>query len=338
MQGSTIRTVRVNDLNDLWKLIMPVGITNKPSSASERGSDRMRVERILRLEIEFIPSDEFDSMYAAKPYPKCLEVVTPSRMKNTRVCREAENLACLAPALSEPLLSFAEEQHEFRRMNFLKFAAVRLRESLNPHRPAHGKLDQIERFLGEAKQARDHIIRANLRLVISNAGKYCTAQYSFEDLVSDGTLALMEAVDKFDYQRGFRFSTYATHAIRRSFFRKIERKQKDRQRFAVTDPEVMITTPDRSEVDHDAPAQNQLMQHLVKSLSKHLTERELHIIEGRFGLNGRSEPQTLVQLSGELGICKERVRQVEGHALKKLHALAVDYEQSRAHPQEPVVA
>ena len=305
---------------------------------SERSRARMRARQLLEIEIEYISSDEFDLMYSSKMYPVGLEVVPRRQSDRSRSSSETENLAVLAPALRQPLLSFAEEQHEFRRLNFSKFAAVRLRESLNPSRPALGKMDQIEQFLDEAKQARDHLIQANLRLVVANAGKYCTSQYSFEDLVSDGTLALMEAVDKFDYRRGFRFSTYATHAIRRSFFRKIERKQKDRQRFTVTDPDLMSLTPDDTEVDYDAPAQSRLADQLVSSLAEHLSERELYIIEGRFGLNGRSEPQTLLQLSSELGICKERVRQVEGNALKKLHALALEICPPRTAAQVPVLA
>jgi RNA polymerase primary sigma factor len=327
----------MNDLNVMEEIMVSI-LTNKLGPASERSGERIRAAGILELEIEFIPSDEFDLLYTAKLYPAGLEVVPNKRAKNIRATSEIENLACVAPALAEPLLSFAEEQHEFRRMNFSKFAASRLRDSLNPSRPAPGKMDQIERFLADARHARDHIIRANLRLVISNAGKYCTSQYGFEDLFSDGTLALMEAVDKFDYQRGFRFSTYATHAIRRSFFRKIERKQKDRQRFAVTDPDVISLTPDDFEVDHDAPAKSQLIGKILSRLAEHLTERELHVIEGRFGLNGRSGPQTLVQLSGELGICKERVRQVEGQALKKLHELAIELSHSRPEDRVPVLA
>lgn len=292
-------------------------------TVSPSSSDLMRSERIHQMGIEFIPSDEFPMLDAAHVHPKCVQLDPSQETKSTRVSAHGKNLTCLAPALNEPLLSFAEEQHLFRRMNYLKFSAARLRESLDSNQPSKATMDQIERYLEEAKASRDQIIRANLRLVISNSKKYCSSQYSFEDLVSDGTLALMEAVEKFDYQRGFRFSTYATHAIRRSFFGRIERKQRDRQRFTVTDPEIMMTAPDRSELEDDAPAEYQMMEQIVKSLSEHLTQRELHIIEGRFGLNGRTEPKTLVELSDELGICKERVRQVEGIALKKLHALAV---------------
>jgi len=184
--------------------------------SSEGSEAAMRSERIHQLGIEFIPSDEFAMLDAAQLYPKCVPLAPAKASQCTRVAPASRNITCLAPALNEPLLAFAEEQHLFRRMNFLKYSAARLRDSLDVHQPSHARMDQIERYLVEAKASRDQIIRANLRLVISNAKKYCSPQYSFEDLVSDGTLALMEAVEKFDYQRGFRFSTYATHAIRRS--------------------------------------------------------------------------------------------------------------------------
>lgn len=310
-----------------------------PTSSSSSSPDvRKRAERILATEIQFIPSSEFESLLAANTALTKFQSVPRRRNRASQILGEDKSLTCLAPALNEPLLSFAEEQHEFRRMNYLKFVAQRLRATLSAKRPSAKKVEEIERLLAQANETREHIIRANLRLVISNAGKYCSSTYGFEDLVSDGSLALMEAVDKFDYQRGFRFSTYATHAIRRSFFRKIERRQKDRQRFVATDPELMSSAPDHFEVDYDAPSENRLIDRMVGSLSEHLNDRELHIIEGRFGLNGRSEPRTLMELSGELGICKERVRQVEGLAIRKLHAVAVSYKQSKPEILEPTPA
>jgi RNA polymerase sigma factor (sigma-70 family) len=298
----------------------------------------LRAERILKSTIQFIPSDEFEGLLNAKTSLKKFEVVAPRKSRAKQTFADAEPLTCLAPALSEPLLSFMEEQHEFRRMNYLKFLAARLRETLNAKRPSVRKLEAIEQALADAASARDHIIQSNLRLVISNAGKYCSNYYGFEDLVSDGSLALMEAVDKFDYGRGFRFSTYAKHAIRRSFFRKMERKHKDKKRFVVTDPDIMTSTPDDFEVDYDAPAESRLINGVIETLGDYLTDRELHIVEGRFGLNGRSEPQTLMELSGELGICKERVRQLEGLALKKLHSVCKKQQPAPLEKLEPVSA
>ena len=68
---------------------------------------------------------------------------------------------------------------------------------------------KVERFLAAAQAIRDHIIKANMRLVISVVKKFVTPQHSFDDMLSDGIYSLMQAVDKFDFDRGFRFSTYA---------------------------------------------------------------------------------------------------------------------------------
>ena len=312
---------------------LTASITEPSSRIAEQR--RQRAQRIQQILIEFIPSDEFEPMKKAHVQVGRFEIPTRRRARSSNALSDDKSLACLAPALNEPLLSFVEEQHEFRRMNYLKYLAAAAQATLNLSRPSVRKMDEIEQLLAEAQEAREHIIRSNLRLVISNAGKYRSSNYEFEDLVSDGSLALMEAVDKFDYGRGFRFSTYATHAIRRSFFRKIERRVKDRKRFVLTDPDVMSMAPDEFDVDYDAPATNRLVDHLVNNFDDTLNERERHIIEGRFGLNGRSEPRTLMELSGELGICKERVRQVEGIALGKLQVVATDFAQQRAKSAEP---
>jgi RNA polymerase primary sigma factor len=312
-----------------WTFLLVLSMVKLNSCAAAndlgKGALRKRCEHILQLKIEFVHSDEFETMLSMKPNLAKFEGVPHRKSRVPGTLEQHRSLSCLAPALNEPLFSFAEEQHEFRRMNYLKFIAARIRATLCLARPSRRKIEEIERHLAEVSDARNHIVRSNLRLVISNAAKYCSTNYGFEDLVSDGSLALMEAVDKFDYRRGFRFSTYATHAIRRSFFRKIDRRQKECRRFIVTDPDAMTSTADPFDVDFDAPVQNQLMHQIVSSLGDHLTERELHIVESRFGLNGRSEPRTLMQLSNELGICKERVRQVEGVALQKLHAAAASY-------------
>ena len=156
-------------------------------NGSEVSKNQLRLERILKVEIEFIESDEFESMLTAQTRPGIFETVPLNPSPKVQDAVQAENLPCLAPALGEPLLSFAEEQHEFRRMNFLKFQAARLQLSLDADQPDEKTLNQIERLLAEAKDARDHIIRSNMRLVVSNAGKYCTSSYGFEDLVSDGS-------------------------------------------------------------------------------------------------------------------------------------------------------
>ena len=133
-------------------------------SRAARADQRLRAEKIFQSEIEFIDSDEFESMFAAKTSLKGFEAVAPRRSRGGRTLGDGKLLACLAPALNEPLLSFAEEQHEFRRMNYLKYVAARLRSTLDRKRPSSRKLEEIEHSLAEAIQVREHIIPAYQRV------------------------------------------------------------------------------------------------------------------------------------------------------------------------------
>ena len=285
---------------------------------------RQQAKKLSQTEVKFIDSDEFKTISPDDARLEAIECSPPrERSQSKSHSGQDEPLACLGSALSDPLLSGQGEQHAFRRMNYFKFMANRLRSAINPQRPSKRNLSKIQRLLDQAAAARDHIVRANLRLVVANAGKYCSAGYGFEDLFSDGVLSLMEAVEKFDYSRGFRFSTYATHCIRRSFYRRIERQQRERRRFLPTDPAILHATPDRDAPDDDQTTADQLLVgRLLHRFDDCLTPRERQIIEGRFGLGTRS--LTLVELSGELGICKERVRQLEHRAIEKLRTVAYE--------------
>ncbi len=309
------------------------------SSPRQRGQSQQHARKLLQNEIKFIYSDEFKSMSVDDDRLQPFEGLSAKVQKSKSKAGLFEPLACLESALNETLLTSRAEQHEFRRMNFFRFAANRLRSTLNPQRPSKRCLAEIERFLSLAASAREIIIRANLRLVVSNAGKYCSHLYGFEELFSDGVLSLMEAVDKFDYSRGFRFSTYATHCIRRSFYRRMERQHKDRRRFSPTDPEILYATPDNVETADDQQAhEEQLVAQLMEQFDDCLSDRERRIIEGRFGLGDRTRSYTLLELSGELGICKERVRQVEHRAIEKLRLVADRLQHQRSESAEALSA
>src|SRR6185436_8873392 len=95
------------------------------------------------------------------------------------------------------LLSADDEICLFRRMNYLKFRANALRSTLDPHTADLRSIDAIERLLTMARETRDQIITANLRLVVSIARRFASELNSFDDLLSDGNLILMRAVEKF---------------------------------------------------------------------------------------------------------------------------------------------
>ena len=104
---------------------------------------------------------------------------------------------------------------------------------LIPIPPTGDKLDRIDQMLAGANQTRDQIIKANMRLVIAIVKKFVTPKHSFDDLLSDGIVALMHAVDKFDYSRGFRFSTYAYRTIARNAYRTINDQHRKTRRVSM---------------------------------------------------------------------------------------------------------
>ena len=232
---------------------------------------------------------------------------------------------------------------------------------------------RIERGDAAAKQ---RMINSNLRLVIHNARRYTGQGVSLGDLVQDGIIGLNRAVEKFDWRKGYKFSTYATWWIRQACQRAIanqsktiripvhvdERRRKlsrTRQRFeaangreptldelaeaagmelqhaqeALDAVEATVSLnqsigedsgefgdlfADPEAVDPAEEAGQSLRDHAVRKALKGLPERERRIVELRFGIGEGAEPRSLEAIGRELGLTRERVRQLEADALMKL--------------------
>jgi DNA-directed RNA polymerase sigma subunit (sigma70/sigma32) len=168
-----------------------------------------RFEMISQLPLDNIPNALFSRKSAEKvvyqPFPE-----NPDAGK--RVRRPAGLPAYLASLYEVPLLTREQEVWLFRKFNYLKHKAIHLRDQLKPERPNSRLMDQIESLYGEIVELKNRIVRANLRLVVSIAKRRVTASDSFFDLVSDGNMSLMRAVEKFDYARGNKFITSASWA------------------------------------------------------------------------------------------------------------------------------
>lgn len=226
---------------------------------------------------------------------------------------------------SARLLTKEEEQSLFSRMNFLKYRARILLQQLDAHNPSEQRMDEIENLLDEAVQIQNVIIEANMRLVLSFAKKYVDGETSLDDLVSAGVEPLIRAIEKFDYSRGNRFSSYASRAIIRTYNAMYGKRQKDHERFETgTDDkghdliEMVAQKEDRiSEADHAS-----LTQFFTEEMLRVIDERELRIVSMRFGLGDDMEPKTLKEVGEALGISKGWVRQLEQRALAKLRLAA----------------
>ncbi len=282
--------------------------------------NEMRATAILELPLEFIDSPEFHRRGADK---RILESEMPQVELRQRKIRPPAGLPRYLASLYEvPLLTREQEYYLFRKMNYLKFRALRLREQLDSTHPRSTEMDEIERMYDESVQAKNDIVQANLRLVVSIAKRHVNGSDDFFQLISDGNMSLIRAAEKFDYSRGNKFSTYASWAIMKNFARSIPDEFKQRDRFRPTSEEVFLSTADQRPDRYTLENAQALRQQQVSRILQTLDEREQKIIISRFGLNYEIEPLTLKEVGSELGVTKERIRQIESRALHKLRIAA----------------
>jgi RNA polymerase primary sigma factor/RNA polymerase sigma factor len=298
----------------------PMKLKRQPAQRStahqaQLQAQQARAARAMDWPLDYIKSREFTAPNAAKgvlgPMP---QPASPAR--------KAKAPAGLPPYLASlyevPLLSREQEQHLFRRYNFLKHRVSKMRSRLDPSQPDARLLDEMEELYRQAVETKNQIIRANLRLVVSIAKKYISDLDGLFDLISDGNMSLLKAVEKFDYSLGFKFSTYATWAIRKNYVREYVTRVRHVDRFHTSQDEVLESAADDRSDGYRQEIEQQQRQSQVDQMLGCLSPRELDIIVQRYGLNGCPRAHTLKEVGERLGISKERVRQLATRALGKL--------------------
>jgi RNA polymerase primary sigma factor len=223
----------------------------------------------------------------------------------------------LATLCRAALLSPTRERALFLKLNFHKMRFVTARRRLDPELATHRDLGNLETNLRRACETKNEIIRANLRLVVSIARRHLRGRLSLMELVSEGTMTLMRAVDSFDFHRGHKFSTYATLALMKGFARSVP--QMLSSRVAATPDEMLSEVSDHRST---TAADRFLAREQVGDLLRQLDARERDVLRGHFGLGDRT-PATYDELAERLGLTKQRVRQIEQAALAKLRASAL---------------
>lgn len=276
-----------------------------------------------------------------------------------------------------PLLTPEEEKKCYIEIRYHRDMLDKLARNLSDGRISSEEFEQEkEKLEHKLVEVKNRIITANLRLVVSIAKKYQHRGLSLIDLIDEGNIGLIEAIDRFDYTRGFKFSTYSTWWIRQSIIKAIANKgrlirvpihmlntikkcyyvtKQLTQKFGreptaaeiseklgvpekkvlkilhiAQEPsslEVPVNPESSSElgdliVDTESSSHEDMvffiaLQELIKQVLNKLSMREKKIIEFRFGLDGEG-PYTLEETGRIIGITRERVRQIQSNALKKL--------------------
>jgi len=294
----------------------------RSTAGVQRAINEIRARRLAEVKLEAMPNPSFDDPKAVAEILAPMPV--PADGKAQRRIKPPEGVPpYLASLYDVPLLGREQEAHLFRKMNYLKYRALKLRDGLDPLKATTAVLDEIDRLMEEALAVKNQIIRANLRLVVSIAKKHVGRSDNFFELVSDGNMSLIRAVEKFDYARGNKFSTYASWAIMKNFIRSIPIENHRRDRFVTGHEDLFEAAADNRTDEHEYESAQRRMREAVKGMLGRLDDRERRIIVSRFGLDGAGE-QTLEQLGRELGVTKERVRQLEARAQGKLRKIAIE--------------
>jgi RNA polymerase primary sigma factor/RNA polymerase sigma factor len=282
--------------------------------------NEVRANLVMDLPLDFMDSPEFHRKAADK---KIVDAEMPVPEKKARRTKAPKGLPRYLASLYEVgLLNREQEQYLFRKYNFLKFRATQLREKLDPTKARSSDMDKIEELYDAAVKIKNRIVQSNLRLVVSIAKRHVNSAEDFFQLVSDGNMSLIRAVEKFDYTRGNKFSTYASWAIMKNFARTIPGEFRQKDRFRPTSEELFLAhadqRTDRLMLENEQERRAEQVNRILESLD----DREKKIVVSRFGLDYSQEPQTLKEVGAELGVTKERIRQIEARALNKLRVAA----------------
>jgi RNA polymerase primary sigma factor len=290
-------------------MILPTHNSRLPS---ERPSPAARATRILGTKLRYVDHPSFSD-----PAAPDVILAPSSDPVDEGVARASPRPASRSGA---PILSRDQEVYLFRKMNYLKSRASRLKEGLDPKRPNPADLDEIERLLSEARAVKHRIVEMNLRLVVSIAKTRVGSGYGLPECVSDGNLALLEAVDGFDFARGTKFSTYATSAIRHRLGPNRGRWARRRGLSLVPYEEALSASGPGVDEREREEVRDRMRSAVGRWLGR-LDERERRVVASHYGIDDTPK-QTLTQIGRELGISKERVRQIEDRARAKLRKWA----------------
>ena len=274
----------------------------------------------LDVAIEFVPNERFEQLDGSE----FLEMDSNLMLYADREDRgpvEVTRVGDFGALRSLPLLSVDGEAFLFGKLNYLRYQAEKARVAAVSGEATREEFSDLLRLLSEAEAVRNHIAECNLRLVLSIARRFSSTETEFDEAASEGITIMLKAIDKFDFSRGFRFSTYATNSVQRHLYRVSGQKQRRRQMEVGTSMEHLGQMPSEAKTDTEPSVMinnARRMKTLVSRMDECLDDREQRIIEERFGIGNNGVVRTLRDVAQEVELSKERVRQIQIVAVGKL--------------------
>lgn len=304
------RGTSVEVLSETWK---------RTKASVYRIVSEVRAVMLKEQTVDFMDSAEF---HRSNAEDRILNALPPEAKPTTSTKIPPGLPPYLASLYSIPLLTREDEVYYFRKMNYLRYKAAQLQKKLDPIRPRAKDMDELERLLEQSSEIKNFLIRSNLRLVVSIAKRHMKPNTSFFEMVSDGNMSLIRAIEKFDYGKGFKFSTYASWAVMKNFARSIPAEHTQLERFRTGNEEIFQNSSDYR-LEHSQDEVTNHRQHaVIMGILDQLEPREKDIIVHRYGLSEGAAPLTLEQVGHRFGVTKERIRQLEARALKKMRKIA----------------
>lgn len=304
-------------------------LTLKGTKSQLNPADQADLKTILEAEkLDYVDSDIFQKRNAQKiVFDDAPPIPLPDTswyhpvMDSLSAMRQAKNVKSV-------LLTAAEERALFIQYNYCRFMVATLRDNLGNRAPSAKAAREILTWHRKAEAFREQIAQTNLALVLAMAKRTRMSEIDFGDLVSEGNMALLRAVDKFDAGRGFKFSTYACRAILKAFSRAGIKFSKYRQMFP-TDFDPKYEKSDFSDRKHRAHEEDcaDEIRLIFEDNRAELSDIEQEVIEHRFALGkpeAEQSPLTLEQVGKLIGVTKERVRQIQNKALDKIRTTLED--------------
>ncbi len=300
---------------------MPTALAEKRPSSKTRPMTRAVREQALRIigrsypyidspsfkrrgiEAELMATHVTTSLPQIAWYHPTADECAPGKLANAPVLMEAD-----------------EERQMFYRYNYAKKRLTDLKRTVRPETLTAEQAEELAKWYGHYEHFREYLVRTNLALVLAMAKRARLGQVDFAEVISEGNLGLLHAVDKFDAGRGFKFSTYACRAILRTFGRSAVKLVQHRARFAGELDATLEKSdwPERRRMIFEGDCVDELKVIVHRNLAE-LTPVEQEVVRHRYNWQEQAvSPLTLEEVGKIIGVTKERVRQIQKGALRKI--------------------